>query len=58
MGPPQRDVENVAFEHRQKILREEERLRNWRAEVTQAADAKEVGGCWCDAGVVTATNEH
>lgn len=28
----QRDVENCAFEHRQRILREEERLRAWKAE--------------------------
>ena len=40
----QRDVENAAFEHRQKILREEERVRAWKAETTAAADARQVGG--------------
>jgi hypothetical protein len=38
----QRDVEGVAFEHRQRILREEERLRNWRQEAQHQLDAREV----------------
>ncbi|KAG2494257.1 hypothetical protein HYH03_007612 [Edaphochlamys debaryana] len=37
----QRDVENVAYEHRQRILREEERLRNWKTEVTQQVDGRQ-----------------
>lgn len=42
--PPcvQREVEAVAFEHRQRILREEERLRTWRAEAQSALDSREV----------------
>ena len=36
----QRDVESVAYEHRQKILREEERLRGYKDEVQQQLDAR------------------
>ncbi|GFR48611.1 hypothetical protein Agub_g10522 [Astrephomene gubernaculifera] len=37
----QRDVENVAYEHRQRILREEERLRNYKTEVEQQQDSRQ-----------------
>lgn len=40
--PSQRDVENVAYEHRQRILREEERLRNYKTEVQQQLDGRQV----------------
>ena len=36
----QRDVESVAYEHRQKILREEERIRSYKDEVQQQLDAR------------------
>jgi oral-facial-digital syndrome 1 protein len=46
----QREVEAIAFEHRQRILREEERLRTWRAEAKSQLDGREVrglqGGGW------------
>ncbi|EFJ49212.1 basal body protein [Volvox carteri f. nagariensis] len=37
----QRDVENVAYEHRQRILREEERMRNQKTEMQQQLDARQ-----------------
>ncbi|GIL76032.1 hypothetical protein Vretimale_5680 [Volvox reticuliferus] len=37
----QRDVENVAYEHRQRILREEERLRNQKTEIQQQQDSRQ-----------------
>ncbi|KXZ50853.1 hypothetical protein GPECTOR_14g105 [Gonium pectorale] len=36
----QRDVENVAYEHRQRILREEERMRNQKTEIQQQQDGR------------------
>lgn len=39
-------MENVAYEHRQRILREEERLRNYKTEVQQQLDGRQVRrGC-------------
>ena len=40
----QRDIESVAYEHRQKILREEERLRNLKEEQQQQLDARQASG--------------
>jgi oral-facial-digital syndrome 1 protein len=40
----QREVEAIAFEHRQRILREEERLRTWRAEAQSQLEGREVRG--------------
>ncbi|GLC50250.1 oxidative DNA demethylase [Pleodorina starrii] len=37
----QRDVENVAYEYRQRILREEERLRNHKTELQQQLDSRQ-----------------
>ncbi|PNW70050.1 hypothetical protein CHLRE_17g703600v5 [Chlamydomonas reinhardtii] len=37
----QRDVENVAYEYRQRILREEERLRNHKTEIQQQQDSRQ-----------------
>ncbi|KAL6750649.1 hypothetical protein V8C86DRAFT_789390 [Haematococcus lacustris] len=37
----QREVESIAFEHRQRILREEERLRTWRAEASSQLQGRE-----------------
>ncbi|GAX79257.1 hypothetical protein CEUSTIGMA_g6697.t1 [Chlamydomonas eustigma] len=37
----QRDVESIAYEHRQKIIKEEERLRNYKTEVQQQLDARQ-----------------
>ncbi|GFH13839.1 uncharacterized protein HaLaN_09792 [Haematococcus lacustris] len=40
----QREVESIAFEHRQRILREEERLRTWRAEASSQLQGREGAG--------------
>ncbi len=47
----QREVEGIAFEHRQRIMREDERLRAWKAEAQSALDAREVGQAASGEGV-------
>ena len=42
----QRDVENAAFEHRQKILREEERVRAWKAEAEATVMGRPTGAAY------------
>lgn len=42
----QRDVEGIAYEHRQKIIKEEERMRNLKAEMQQQLDSRQVGQGW------------